>query len=154
MSQYKFYQRYIREKGTKNAINQILKAKYEEEDISLDLYPEWMIQTGKFGNTDSKENIQVTLDSTEIVANPQSIEFFDNTNFTKDYARSVAVAKPNFYYSPIEYTASTTFSKYDYTKQGVDRDTVQELKTAGYPQVNQVQHTVFSEAELLSLIHI
>ena len=151
VSQYKFYQGYIREKGTQNAINKILKAQYEEEDISLDLYPEWMIQTGKFGNTDATENIQITLNANEVTANPQSIEVFDTTNFSKNYARSLAVAKPNFHFSPIEYTASTTFSKYDYTKQGIDRDVVQELKTAGYPQVNQVQHTVFSEAELLQL---
>ena len=35
VSQYKFYQGYIREKGTQNAIDKILKAKYEGEDISL-----------------------------------------------------------------------------------------------------------------------
>ena len=114
VSQYKFYQGYIREKGTQNAINKILKAQYEEEDISLDLYPEWMIQTGKFGNTDATENIQITLNANEVTANPQSIEVFDTTNFSKNYARSLAVAKPNFHFSPIEYTASTTFSKYDY----------------------------------------
>ena len=115
----------------KNAINKILKAQYEEEDISLDLYPEWMIQTGKFGNTDATENIQITLNANEVSANPQSIEVFDTTNFSKNYARSLAVAKPNFHFSPIEYTASTTFSKYDYTKQGIDRDVVQELKGVG-----------------------
>ena len=62
ISQYKFYQGYIREKGTQNAINKLLKAKYEGQDISLDLYPEWMIRTGQIGNTDSKESIQITLD--------------------------------------------------------------------------------------------
>ena len=59
VSQYKFYQGYIREKGTQNAIDRILKTKYEGEDITLDLYPEWMIRTGTFGNTDSIENIQI-----------------------------------------------------------------------------------------------
>jgi len=151
VSQYKFYQGYIREKGTRNAIDKILKAKYEEEDITLDLYPEWMIRTGRFGNTDSRENVQITLKENEIVANPQSLEFFDTSNFTKDYARSLGVSKTDFYYDPVEYTASTTFVKYDETKEGVDKDTIQKLKTAGYPQVNQVHHTAFNQFELLDL---
>ena len=80
VSQYKFYQGYIREKGTQNAIDKILKAKYEGEDINLELYPEWMIKTGNFGNTDTVENIQVVLKDNEIKFNPQSIELLDNSN--------------------------------------------------------------------------
>ena len=83
VSQYKFYQGYIREKGTQNAIDKILKAQYEGEDINLELYPEWMIRTGRFGNTDSVENIQITLKDNEDTADPQSIELFDTTNETR-----------------------------------------------------------------------
>jgi hypothetical protein len=151
VSQYKFYQGYIREKGTQNAIDKILKAKYEGEDISLDLYPEWMIRTGNFGNTDSIENIQITMKDDEITADPQSIELLDTTNDTVEYARSDAIAKDDFYYKPVEYTASTTFKRLDYTKEGVDRDTAQVFKTAGYPQLQQVQHTAFNIDEILNL---
>ena len=89
VSQYKFYQGYIREKGTQNAIDKILKAKYEGEDITLNLYPEWMIRAGNFGNTDSIENIQITLKDEEIKADPQSIELLDNPNDTVEYALSL-----------------------------------------------------------------
>ena len=115
VSQYKFYQGYIREKGTQNAIDKLFKAKYEESDITLELYPEWMIRTGRIGNTDARENIQIILKDNEIVANPQSIELFDTSNETKAYARSVAVTKNEFYTKPVEYTASSTFARYDYT---------------------------------------
>jgi len=151
VSQYKFYQGYIREKGTQNAIDRILKAKYEGEDITLDLYPEWMIRTGKFGNTDSVENIQITLSNDEITADPQSIELLDTSSGTVEYARSEAIAKNKFYYKPVEYTAANTFARLDYTKQGVDRDTAQVYKTAGYPQLQQVQHTAFNIDEILNL---
>ena len=151
VSQYKFYQGYIREKGTQNAIDKILKAKYEGEDITLDLYPEWMIRTGNFGNTDSIENIQITLKDDEITADPQSIELLDTPSDTVEYARSDAIAKDNFYYKPMEYTASTTFKRLDYTKEGVSRDTAQVYKTAGYPQLQQVQHTAFNIDEILNL---
>jgi hypothetical protein len=151
VSQYKFYQGYIREKGTQNAIDKILKAKYEGEDINLDLYPEWMIRTGNFGNTDSIENVQVVLKDTEITANPQSIELLDSSTDTVGYARSSAITKDNFYYKPVEYTASTTFKRLDYTKEGVSRDTAQIFKTAGYPQLTQVQHTAFNIDEILDI---
>ena len=151
VSQYKFYQGYIREKGTQNAIDKILKAKYEGEDINLDLYPEWMIRTGNFGNTDSIENVQVVLKDTEITANPQSIELLDTSADTVGYARSSAITKESFYYKPVEYTASTTFKRLDYTKEGVSRDIAQIFKTAGYPQPTQVQHTVFNIDEILDI---
>ena len=151
ISQYKFYQGYIREKGTQNAIDKILKAKYEGEDINLEFYPEWMIRTGQFGNTDSIENIQLTLKDDEVLADPCSIELFDTTNETAEYKRSKAFAKDDFYYKPVDYTASTTFSRLDYSKEGVSRDSAQVYKTAGYPQLQQVQRTVFNESDLLSL---
>ena len=151
VSQYKFYQGYIREKGTQNAINKILKAKYEGEDITLDLYPEWMIRTGNFGNTDSIENIQIVLKDDEITADPQSIELLDNTNDTVEYKRSDGIVKENFYYKPVEYTASTTFKRLDYSKAGVSRDVAQIFKTAGYPQIQQVQKTIFDIDEILDL---
>ena len=151
VSQYKFYQGYIREKGTRNAIDKILKAKYEGEDINLDLYPEWMIRTGRFGNLDSVENIQITLKDQEVLGNPQSFELFDTTGSAKDYARSLSVSKSSLYYKPVEYTASTTFSRKDYSKEGVDRDTSQFYKTAGYPQLVQVQHTAFNIDDILNL---
>jgi hypothetical protein len=151
VSQYKFYQGYIREKGTQNAIDKLLKAKYEGEDITLDLYPEWMIRTGNFGNTDSTENIQLYLRDNEVTADPQSIELVNTTNDTADYSRSLKVVQNDLYYKPVEYTASTTFSRYDYTKQGVDRDNVQKFKTAGYPQLEQVQHTAYNIDDLFNL---
>src|SRR6056300_1042976 len=151
VSQYKFYQGYIREKGTKNAIDKILKARYEGSDIALDMYPEWMIRTGRFGNTDSRENIQISLRSDQITADPQSIELFDTTNDALEYARSEYVTKESLYYKPVEYTAASTFSRLDYTQEGVDRDVAQVYKTAGYPQLTQVQHTAFNITDLFNL---
>ena len=151
VSQYKFYQGYIREKGTQNAIDKLFKAKYEESDITLDLYPEWMIRTGRIGNTDARENIQITLKDNEVVANPQSIELLNTSNNTKEYARSLGVPAENFYSKPVEYTASTTFAKYDYSTEGVSRDIVQIYKTAGYPKLSQVQHTAYNVSDLLNL---
>ena len=151
VSQYKFYQGYIREKGTQNAIDQILKAQYEGEDIDLELYPEWMIRTGRFGNTDATESIQVLLKDNEVSGNPQSIELFDTTNQTREFYRSLYVGASALYKKPVEYSAKNTFGRLDYTKAGMDRDYAQVYKTAGYPRTTQVQHTAFNITDLLNL---
>jgi hypothetical protein len=151
VSQYKFYQGYIRDKGTQKAIDKILKAKYEGEDIDINLYPEWMIRTGEFGNSDSVNNVQITLEDGKVLLNPQSIELTDTTTDATEWARSVTVQKDSLYYKPIDYTAATTFKTYDYSKADVDRDTVQVLKTAGYPRLTQVQRTLFDITELLDI---
>ena len=151
VSQYKFYQGYIREKGTQNAIDSLTKANYEGSDISLTMYPEWMIRTGQFGNTDSIENIQINLDQGKVVANPQSIELLQTSNQAKSYPRSIAVTEDELYYKPVEYDSQSTFAKLDYTKEGTDRDNTQIFKTAGYPQLNQVDHTAYSETDLFNL---
>ena len=59
ISQYKFYQGYLRQKGSQNAIDKLLKARFEDEDINIDLYPEWMIRKGEFGNADGKGQFQL-----------------------------------------------------------------------------------------------
>ncbi len=151
VSQYKFYQGYIREKGTQAAIDKLLKARYEGSDIELNLYPEWMIRTGVFGNTDSKERVQITLSDYQVSADPLSIVPLDYSADVKEYRRSLKVVKEDLYSKPIEYTASSTFSLIDYTQEGVDRDKVQVYKTAGYPQLDQVQHTAFDVSDLLNL---
>ena len=151
ISQYKFYQGYIREKGTQNAIDKLLKAKHEDQDITLDLYPEWMIKVGEIGNVESKQSIQITLNDTGSVSKNQSIELLDNSNDTVNYIRSTSVVKNNLYCKPVEYTASSTFAKLDYSAQGMSRDIAQIYKTAGYPRLGHVQHTAFNISDLLNL---
>ena len=151
VSQYKFYQGFIREKGTQNAIDRLVKAKFYGENINLTVYPEWMIKVGEFGNLDGSKSIQLTLSDNNFTSNAQSIELLNDDNDTEDYTRSLSVTSDKFYSKPLEYTASTTFSRYDYTQQGYDRDFVQKYKTAGYVRITDAQHTAFDEKDLLNL---
>jgi len=151
ITQYKFYQGYIREKGTQNAIDKLLKSKYNNADISLDIYPEWMIRTGEFGNADGNKSIQVTLYDNTFNDNIQSIELLDNPTDTVDWARSATVSKNDLYNKPVEFTAASAFPQYDYSKEGVTRDTVTTYKTAGYVRSQDVQHTAFDVDDILNL---
>jgi hypothetical protein len=150
ITQYKFYQGYIREKGTQNAIDRLLKARFEGENISLSLYPEWMIRVGEFGNSDNQKSVQITMDDTVFTDNIQSIEILNNATDTQDWSRSASVLVDNLYDKPIDYVANS-FIRYDYSSAGVDRDTVQTFKTAGYPRLQDVQHTAFNVEDITNL---
>ena len=150
ISQYKFYQGFIRDKGTQTAIDRLLKAKFEDESISLNIYPEWMIRLGDFGNTEGLNSIQFTMADNLFPANTQSIELLDNSNVSKNWSRSASVIADDFYDKPVEYTPSVTFDQYTYSG-GTDRDTVQTYKTAGWPRLQDVQHTAFNITDLTNL---
>ena len=151
ITQYKFYQGYIREKGTQNAIDKLLKSRYNDANISLDIYPEWMIRTGEFGNVDGKKSLQITLNDTTFNDNIQSIELLDNPTDTVSWSRSATVSKEDLHDRPVEFTAASAFSVYDYTQPGFDRDTVRTYKTAGYVRQQDVQHTAFNQDDILNL---
>ena len=151
ISQYKFYHGYIREKGTKNAIDKLLKATYQGQNIGLDLYPEWMIRTGEIGNADAKKSVQVEFLQTENCGKVQSIELLSNTSDTKNYTRSKVSYLDTLYDKPVDYNPLETYSQLDYTKAGIDRTTQQVLPTAGYPQVSQVQHTAYDIKDIKNL---
>ena len=151
ISQYKFYQGFIKDKGTKTAIDRLLKAQFNNESLAIDTYPEWMIRVGDFGNQDGLKSIQVTMNDDTFNKNIQSIELLDSAGGTASYDRSATVTADNMYVKPLEYTASTNFKQYDYTKAGFDRDVPQVFKTAGYVREQDVQHTAITESELTNL---
>jgi hypothetical protein len=87
----------------------------------------------------------------QFTSNIQSIEILDNATDDANWIKSATVVKEALYQKPIEYTAAETFSRYDYSLAGFDREMVQKFKTAGFPRLADVQHTAFNESELLNL---
>ena len=150
ISQYKFYQGFIRDKGTQTAIDRLLKAQFNDESLSINTYPEWMLRVGEFGNTDALKSLQIKMPDNLFTNNIQSIEVLD-PGATKSYTRSAGVENEDIYSKPLEFTASTTFGRYDYTKAGFDRETPQVFKTAGWPRVQDVKHTAFNINDLTNL---
>jgi hypothetical protein len=151
VSQYKFYQGFIREKGTLNAIDKLVKAKFYGETIDLNIYPEWMIRVGEFGNTDNKKSVQISMPDDTFTSNIQSIEILDSVLDSLNWEKSVRVLTAELYNKPLEYSSQETFSLYDYSQEGTDKNTVEKFKTAGYPRLFDVEHTAFTSTDLLNL---
>ena len=74
VSQYKFYQGFIQDKGTRNALTKLFDALSSADKDSLDFYEEWAIKAGQYGAADGFDEVEYLLDETQFRLSPQPIE--------------------------------------------------------------------------------
>jgi len=73
VSQYKFYQGYIKEKGTANALTKLFDALASADKESLEFFEEWAIRKGQYGAVDTFDEVEYSLNETQVRLNPQPI---------------------------------------------------------------------------------
>lgn len=102
VSQYKFYQGYIREKGTLNSLTKLFDALSSSNKDSLEFYEEWAIRLGQYGATENIKEIEYVLNEANFRMEPQPIEltdFVDNQRLDLVYE----IPKYETYLSPEDY---------------------------------------------------
>lgn len=77
VSQYKFYQGMIQDKGTKNALTKLFDALASDNKDSLEFYEEWAIKDGQYGASDGFDEVEYLLDESKFRLVPQPIELVD-----------------------------------------------------------------------------
>jgi hypothetical protein len=118
VSQYKFYQGFIQDKGTINSLTKLFNALGNAEDAeSLEFFEEWGIQVGQFGALDSIKEVEYALDEEKFTVYPQPVELtneisseildkvyrirsFETYNYPEGYDHApfpTAVIKPSNY---------------------------------------------------------
>jgi hypothetical protein len=145
-AQYKFYQGYIKEKGTKNPLIKLSKSSLNNWQSSIDFNEEWAFRIGYYGGYNTYQELETTLDSTKFVENPQILEFVETvpTNVTnavyyKD-AQSILL-------SPQDFDINNVFST---TEVGSDLNKF-ELPVAGYVRYDDVYATAFNANSILDI---
>ena len=73
VSQYKFYQGFILDKGTKNALTKLFDALASDDKDSLEFYEEWAIKNGQYGAAEGFEEVEYKLDESKFRLKPQPI---------------------------------------------------------------------------------
>jgi len=74
VSQYKFYQGMIADKGTRNAIDKLFDSLASADKDSVDFFEEWAIKSAQYGASDGFEEIEYQLDESKFRLEPQPIE--------------------------------------------------------------------------------
>ena len=138
-TQYKFYQGYIREKGTKNTIDKLGKASVISLGSYIDLYEDWAFRVGNYGSFETNKEIEFDLKEEDFKENPQ-IFFLGNSN----QGRSIAVKNENNLLQTSIDLTKDVFSVADNTQQ-------YKLPVAGYVKLDDVTATAFNKDSLLDI---
>ena len=80
VSQYKFFQGMIQDKGTKNSLTKLFDKLGSANKDSLEFYEEWAIRLGRYGATTGNDVFEVLLDEDQYRLEPQTVELVDFVN--------------------------------------------------------------------------
>lgn len=79
-SQINFYQGFIRQKGTSEAFQRLLRSNVIDANDTLDVSEEWAFREGSFGSTYNKLQVEFNLTGNQFSYNPQLINLVYNDN--------------------------------------------------------------------------
>ena len=100
-TQTKFYTGYIKQKGTKAAVDALSAVKLGNLNSTLNTYEEWAIRVGGYGSIDSNEFVEITLDESQFKEDPTTFLLAADNNPAPDQIISVAPSqlwrRPNNY---------------------------------------------------------
>ena len=146
VAQYKFYQGFIREKGTQNAISKLSKATIHNYQGNITYNEEWALRIGQYGSYTSYNELEVSLVEGTFIDNPQVIVFakdrpLQTANDLKYYSTA-----SNWQITPVNYVSSMTFV----TNSGTYLSNDFVLPVAGYARIDDVTYTVLNKTSLLN----
>jgi len=140
VSEFKFYQGMIIEKGTQNVLNKLFDVLSAEGEESLKFYEEWALRVGQYGASGSFDNIEFVLNEDLFKNNPQGFELVKQID--KNKVDFVIRQTPNdVYLKPLGYNSNPWPELKTYNSF---------LRSAGHVRQDEVLMTVKSLNDLLS----
>jgi hypothetical protein len=145
VAQYKFYQGFIKEKGTKNALDKLAKASVHNLNGKIIFNEEWAFRVGAFGAFSSEREIEFPMSETKFVDNSQLIKFLDQAP-TLQYDATVYVTPTDLTIKPLDYKSDSIFS----TIPGTVSTNNLVLPVAGYVRLDDVDFALKTKNDLYS----
>jgi hypothetical protein len=146
ISQYKFYQGFIKEKGTKNAIDKLSKVGKFTRQGQISFEEEWAFRVGNYGGFSTYNEIEFSLQEELVLESTYLVKFVNsipsNTTPLTNYK-----LPSDLLITPDNYISSSTFNTYPSTFS----DTNFELTTAGYVRADDVTVTAYNKNSLLDI---
>ena len=149
ISQYKFYQGFIKEKGTRNAITKLEKASLQNLQGKIEFSEEWAFRIGSFGSYSSFEQLEIPLREEEFVESNQIIQLVDS--IPADANSLISYITPvDATILPKNYNPAESFP----TVEGTFNDNIFILSTAGYVRLDDINYTITDITALLSINNV
>ena len=143
VSEFKFYQGMIVEKGTQNVLNKLFDVLSVSDKESLTFYEEWAVRTGCYGASSSFNTVEIKLDESAFRMNPQGFEFINR--FDELAGNWIIQLMPNdMYVKPVNYKSNLWKP---------DPKQSQLLRPCGHVRESEVSLTIksFAQFETLSM---
>lgn len=141
VSQYKFYQGFIQDKGTLNSLTKLFDKLGSADKDSLEFYEEWAFRTAQYGAVDAFKEVEYQLDESKFRLEPQLVELVDTvdqkrTDLVFQYPiKDVFVKEPGYNHRPFP----TKWSSEQFTKTG------------GYVSLDQIDFISKTLEDILNL---
>ena len=133
-TEYQFYQGFIKQKGTYNSLNRILRSSAIISNSDVVFYEEWAIRAGMYGALDSQPPLEFYYNSSDISDNPQIITFTDG-DVPDSISDNLISLLPNDERWVIKPDSTENIFKYR-KKNTLNSD----LPTAGYPKLGETDY--------------
>jgi hypothetical protein len=141
VSQFKFYQGFIADKGTRNAIDKLFDALGSANKDSVDFYEEWAIRKGQYGAVEGFDEVEFKLDESKFLLEPQPI----------DLVQTVPSDATDLIYRIRPFETYLKPSNYDHKPFPVEYTNNEFVKTTGYVAGEDVVRAVVTEDGILDL---
>jgi len=140
ISQYKFYQGFIKEKGTANTIAKLVNKQDFNNEIRF--YETWALRVGQYGSFTSSQEFEFPLIEGTFLENPQIVTFTEPKS-TRDYS-------PVYYINPLNFTIYPSLGAIPNIKATTSTNIFQ-LMNAGYVRIDDVDATAYNLNSLLDV---
>jgi len=147
VAQFKFYQGFIKEKGTRNSVDKLFDVLRSSGFSNINIKEEWAFKIGEYGATDAYIEIEFPLDEQKYLHNPQNINL---TTTSKDFSdlstynvtdNEISIKPSNYNSNPFK------TKKIDPTQYNYD---IFKYQVAGYVNDADVDHIIINESALLN----
>ena len=142
-TQAKFYQGFIKEKGTINAINAFTAAGFNGVTSTINLYEEWALRTGEYGAIENNQFVELQLDEASFTGDPSTFTLLPNNGSSTD---NIIGITPD-----LLYRNSTSYSPEIYPNRDDSSIYENDIFTAGYVNENDVDATIYDIGNYRSL---
>jgi hypothetical protein len=140
VSEYKFYQGMISEKGSSNSLNKLFDVLSAEGKESIDFNEEWAVRVGQYGGSDAFDEIEILLSEPLFKTNPQAFELTSSV--------SSSIVDFVIRQTPSEvYLKPTGYNNHPWPELALYKP---YLRTAGHVRYDQVKLNVDTLADIVS----
>ena len=135
-TQVELYKGFIKQKGTLNSVKALTNAQFNIITGQIDFYEEWGVRVGEYGALDINPFVEVILDEQIFSTNARILEFVDLAN--ANTANGVDI-----FNNKQLYKSSGNFNGTIAKNRDQFSNYVNDMPTAGYVNINDVDTTIF-----------